>query len=124
MMTLENRFVEFIPENLQDGVLYISLEYNAVLHNCVCGCGNKVSTPLSPNGWKLIYNGESVSLYPSIGNWNYQCRSHYWISDGKIEWARSWDDKEVEQNRKNLKRSKSSSTWFESFYNNLKSLLT
>jgi len=34
-----------------------------------------VVTPLSPTGWSLIFDGETVSLYPSIGNWNFPCRS-------------------------------------------------
>ena len=39
-------FVEFIPENLKPGVLYISIEYSTSSHLCPCGCGQKVITPI------------------------------------------------------------------------------
>ena len=84
MKTLQHKFVEFIPESLEEGVLYITLEYSTALHKCICGCGNEVVTPLSPNDWKLIFDGKTVSLYPSIGNWRFPCRSHYWIEKNQI----------------------------------------
>jgi hypothetical protein len=58
-----------------------------VIHRCCCGCGEKVVTPLSPGEWQLSYNGEDVSLYPSIGNSRFPCGSHYWIKSGKVVWA-------------------------------------
>ena len=39
------KFVEFIPKNVEDGVLYISDEYGTASHNCACGCGKRVVTP-------------------------------------------------------------------------------
>lgn len=90
MKTIQHKFVEFIPEVLEDGVLYITLEYATALHKCVCGCGNEVVTPLSPKDWKLIFNGKAVSLYPSIGNWRFPCRSHYWIENNQIIDANRW----------------------------------
>src|SRR5205823_2574993 len=58
-------------------------------------CGAKVVTPLSPSGWSLKYNGREIDLWPSIGNWNLSCRSHYWISNSKVRWAGLWSDEEV-----------------------------
>jgi len=26
----------------------------------------------------------SVSLFPSVGNWKYACKSHYWIRENKV----------------------------------------
>ena len=63
---LQHRFVKFIPDELEDGVIYVSMEYKTVTHRCCCGCGEKVVTPLSPAGWELTFNGQSVSLSPSI----------------------------------------------------------
>jgi hypothetical protein len=91
MMKLTHRFVEKIPEALETGVVYVSLKYGVVTHLCPCGCGNEVVTNLSPNGWSLIYDGQTVSLHPSIGNWNFKCRSHYWIRKDRIEWAEDWN---------------------------------
>lgn len=103
MKTINHKFVEFIPtqNEMEDGVIYVSLEYDTAVHNCICGCGQKVVTPLSPTDWKLTYNGESVSLYPSIGNWNFECQSHYWIKNGKIVHAEPWSEAQIESNRKN-----------------------
>src|SRR5258706_10613505 len=84
MPALNPEFVEFIPEKLEDGKIYISVEYKTASHNCACGCGNKVVTPLSPTGWRLTNEGGMVSLYPSIGNWGFPCRSHYWIKRNQV----------------------------------------
>ncbi len=98
-MKIKHKFVELIPDTLDEDVLYISITYAIVLHKCCCGCGNEVATPLSPEGWKLTFDGETVSLYPSIGNWGFPCRSHYWITRNRVEWARSWSDEEIRENR-------------------------
>ncbi len=98
-VTLKHEFVEFIPENIPDGVLYVSLRFTTVAHKCCCGCGNEVITPLSPTDWQLAFDGVSVTLFPSIGNWNLACKSHYWIRNNKVIWAAVWSDKEIEHGR-------------------------
>lgn len=92
---LSHRFVESIPDELEDGILYISLRFRVVMHSCCCGCKNKVITPLSPVRWRMTFNGKSISLHPSIGNWNFECQSHYWITNSEVEWARKWSKKEI-----------------------------
>lgn len=84
---VEPRFVEFVPEVLEDGVLYISVAYGAVVHRCCCGCGEKVSTPLSPAQWKITYDGETASLSPSVGSGWLPCNSHYFITRNQVRWA-------------------------------------
>ena len=96
-----HRFVEYIPEQIDEGVIYISIDFATATHKCVCGCGNLVVTPITPTDWELRYNGETVSLFPSIGNWSFECRSHYWIQKNEVIYARSWDDDEIEENRQN-----------------------
>lgn len=98
-MKLEHRFIKNAPHSLEDNVIYISLEYGNVLHKCVCGCGNEVCTPLSPNDWHLLYDGKTISLYPSIGNWNFPCQSHYWIINNEVEWAPKWSKEKIEKER-------------------------
>jgi hypothetical protein len=105
-MKITHKFVEFIPEQIEEGVLYISIEYCTAVHKCICGCGNEVVTPLSPTGWELTFNGKSVSLNPSIGNWNFECKSHYFISRNIIRHARRWDDWKIEEGRKEDKLKK------------------
>lgn len=97
---LEHRFVTNIPRELEPGVLYVSLEYATAMHSCCCGCGEQVVTPFSPTDWKMQFDGVSVSLWPSIGNWSYQCRSHYIIRDGKVIEAMSWSKRRIERARK------------------------
>lgn len=97
---LRHEFVEFIPEPLEDGVIYISIEYATASHNCCCGCGKKVVTPISPTDWKLTFDGKNITLYPSIGSWNLPCQSHYFISENKIKWAEQWSDERIKSGQK------------------------
>lgn len=101
MKTIRHKFVEYIPsaEEQKDGVVYITTTYNTAVHKCFCGCGQQVVTPLSPTDWKITYDGESISLYPSIGNWSYECRSHYWVTKGKVIWAEDWSEERIQANR-------------------------
>ena len=92
---MKHKFVEFIPAKPEEGVLYISIEYKTATHLCACGCGERVITPISPVDWKMTFNGESVSLSPSIGNWRFACKSHYFIRNNKVEWAGSWNEDEI-----------------------------
>ena len=94
-VTLKHEFVEYIPTKLEEGTLYVSVAFATAAHLCCCGCGHEVVTPLSPTDWELTFNGDSVSLKPSIGNWSFKCRSHYWIRWNRVQWARTWSDAEI-----------------------------
>lgn len=96
---LEHRFVEHIPEHLEQGVLYICMEYATAVHYCCCGCRGEVVTPFTPTDWSMTFDGETVSLSPSIGNWNFACRSHYFIRRGRVVEATSWTDEQIEGGR-------------------------
>jgi hypothetical protein len=95
LRSLVPKFVEYVPEVLEDGVLYISVQYGTASHKCACGCGQRVVTPIKPTDWSLTWNGEEVSLDPSIGNWSFPCRSHYWIRNNRIFWSRPYSDYEI-----------------------------
>jgi hypothetical protein len=86
---MQHKFVEFIPSEIEENVLYISIEYDVAKHKCACGCGAIIVTSLSPARWRLTYDGETVSLSPSIGNWSHPCKSHYFITNDKVVWAGS-----------------------------------
>ena len=66
-----------------------------MVHLCACGCGTKVVTPLSPAHWRLTFDGDTVSLWPSIGNWQFPCSSHYWIRESAVAWAAPMSDVEI-----------------------------
>jgi len=109
MTKLIHKFVKSVPETIEDGVLYASMEYATVIHKCCCGCGHEVVTPLSPRDWKLAFDGETISLHPSIGNWSFPCQSHYWIRNDRVEWAAKWDQGQIDAVRKKGEKSKTQS---------------
>lgn len=83
---IKHQFVEFIPEKLEPGTLYISLEYNSANHLCACGCGREVVTIIGPADSSITSSSRGVSISTSIGNSNFPCKSHYWINDNRILW--------------------------------------
>lgn len=113
--TLTPVMVEEIPsaDDIRPGVLYISHKYGTAVHHCACGCGEEVVTPLSPEGWTLHFYGQ-FSLTPSIGNFQFPCRSHYFITNEEVCWCSDGSariksnprtqKKKVKQNKKNLKK--------------------
>jgi hypothetical protein len=103
---LDHRFVAEIPEKLDNGLLYISMQYATAVHLCCCGCGHEVVTPLSPAQWQMTFDGESVSLQPSIGSWSLRCRSHYVIQRGRIIEAGQWSEEEVTLGRAHDKQAR------------------
>lgn len=104
--TLEHRFVRNVPRDLDPGVLYISVEYATAVHSCCCGCGDRVVTPFTPTDWRMTFDGESVSLDPSVGNWNQKCRSHYVIRRNRVLEAGPWSNAQVEAERRRDKKAK------------------
>lgn len=94
-MRLRHEFVDYIPQQLDDSVLYVSIRFGTVVHRCACGCCEEVVTPLGPAEWRLTYGGRTISPAPSIGNWSFRCRSPYWIDEGSIRWARGFSEDEV-----------------------------
>jgi hypothetical protein len=104
--SVKHQFVESVPQTIDDGVLYVSIKYATAVHKCCCGCGIEVVTPLTPTDWELTFDGESVSLGPSIGNWSFPCQSHYWIIRNRVKWARRWTRREIEAGRSDDKSAK------------------
>jgi len=99
-----HRFVDVIPKEPEERVLFVSIEHAVAVHRCACGCGRKVVTPLAPVHWKLIFDGRSVSLSPSIDNHAFPCKSHYWLENGRVRWSYEMSQHEVEAVRAQDKR--------------------
>lgn len=91
--------VEFMPKELEAGVLYYAQEYGAAAHLCACGCGSKIRTPIDETEWSLKEDSGGPSLYPSVGNWQRACRSHYIIYEGDVIWCEQWTDEQVKEGR-------------------------
>lgn len=96
---IKPEFVELIPEAVKEGVLYISFRYATATHKCPCGCGEIVVTPIRPTDWTLAWDGDTVSLNPSVGNWSLPCQSHYWITRNRIIWAGKWNTLQIGASR-------------------------
>lgn len=96
---LSHEFVSSIPAALEEAVVYVSIPYATAVHLCCCGCKNEVVTPITPTDWELIFDGETISLYPSVGNWAFACRSHYWIRRNRVVWAARWSQKRIDAKR-------------------------
>lgn len=87
----KTKFVYRIPKELEDGVLYVCIDCNVIVHKCACGCGEKTVTPIDKiNGWVMKYDGQTVTLRPSIGNFSIPCNSHYYITENKVEWLEDY----------------------------------
>lgn len=86
--TMQHLFVDEIPSELSAGILYVSVLYKTGAHLCPCGCRWRVSTPLSRTQWSITFDGETISMAPSIGNYSQPCRSHYWIWHDEVRWVR------------------------------------
>ena len=97
--TIKPEFVDFIPERLEAGIIYISERYNTASHKCCCGCDEEVVTPLTPADWSVQIVRNTISLTPSIGNWSFPCKSHYWIRNNKVVWAGTLSQRQIEQVR-------------------------
>jgi hypothetical protein len=96
---IQHEFIAEAPREMKDATLYISIEYGTCIHKCLCGCGSEVVTPLSPKQWSLTYDGETVSLWPSVGSWSLPCQSHYVIRHDRVRWARRFTPAEIAEVR-------------------------
>lgn len=83
-----------LPErdNLEQGVLYISMKYGCTTHLCFCGCGIEAFIPVEgPKSWMLQLSkdekqNEVATLRPSLQHL-FTCRSHYILTENKVEWC-------------------------------------
>jgi hypothetical protein len=94
-----HEFVERFPDDPGEGVLYVSMEFGTAMHLCMCGCAEPVITPLTPTDWRVTYDGETMSVAPSVGNWSMGCRSHYWLDSGRVRWSGRWTPGQVAAGR-------------------------
>jgi hypothetical protein len=99
-MKIKLHRVHYTPKELKPGVLYVSEEFDTAAHLCVCGCGAKIRTPLGPTEWTFTDPADGPSLYPSVGNWQQACKSHYWIYRGEIIWDEEWTSEQIAAGRR------------------------
>jgi hypothetical protein len=101
-ITVQN--VDFMPKQLEPGILYVSQKYGTAAHLCACGCGEKIRTPLGPTEWGVTGSDNYPNMWPSVGNWQKACRSHYVIQEGKIIWCGAWTPAQIVAGRQQEER--------------------
>lgn len=85
--SIEVRCSDYIPSDLEPGLMYVSYKYGTSVHLCPCGCGNKAVTPLDgDHSWTLTVEDKAPTLHSSCAN-RFECKSHYWIQKGKVVWC-------------------------------------
>lgn len=72
---------EFIPDSLEFGKIYYSIEYKISVHLCLCGCNVKCALPIKEGEWNLKIEDSKPTISPSIQQL-FECRSHYIITKG------------------------------------------
>lgn len=85
-------FCDQITRELEDGILYISMEYGTSIHLCACGCGKETVMLFSKESggdrWVMINDGGKITFSPSVGNFSGEnpYHAHYYIRENKIVW--------------------------------------
>lgn len=83
--------VERIPKPLSNGVVYHSEEFEVGALLCACGCGHRVSL-LVPDSHQITSEGGMATVRPSIAVCDAPCKSHYYITAGRVEWLPAFSD--------------------------------
>jgi len=77
--------VERIPKVLRPGIVYHNIEFELAALACACGCGHRISL-LVPDGHRITVEGSVPSITPSILVADAPCHSHFYITDGEVDW--------------------------------------
>jgi len=95
-LEIAHQFVDVIPDEPAEGILYVSMVGAKAVHRCCCGCGAVVVTPFGRRRWKLEFDGLSISLKPEIDEWTVACGSHYRIRRNRVQWLARWSQLRIE----------------------------
>jgi Family of unknown function (DUF6527) len=76
--------VERIPKLLSDGVVYHNEEFQLAALLCACGCGHRI-TLLVPDSHQVSSQGGLATIRPSIAVCDAPCKSHYFVTAGKVK---------------------------------------
>lgn len=81
-------------KDMAEGVVYVNKESTQAFHTCLCGCREPVVMALDsididgdiikgnwpPDNWTLKIKEGKATFTPSIGNYQFKCKSHYIIT--------------------------------------------
>jgi hypothetical protein len=80
------RATDRIPKQLSEGVVYHNPAFEIGAMLCACGCGLRVDL-LVPDSHQITSENGIATITPSILVCAGSCRSHYFITAGRVEWA-------------------------------------
>ena len=83
--------VERIPKQLSPNIVYHSEEFELGALLCACGCGHRVML-LVPDSHQVTSEGGMATVRPSIAVCDAPCKSHYYVTAGRIEWLPAFTD--------------------------------
>lgn len=86
-------FVEDPPSQLEDSLVYLIGDGGrpwSASFKCPCGCGEAISLSLIEHdnpSWHVSTRTSGITIHPSV--WRTKgCRSHFFIRDGRVLWAK------------------------------------
>jgi hypothetical protein len=77
--------VERIPKCLSNGIVYHNKDFELAAMLCACGCGHRIDL-LVPDSHQIYSEEGLATIRPSIAVCDAHCKSHYFISAGRVEW--------------------------------------
>jgi len=86
--------VDRIPRELQPGIVYHSEEFELAGLLCACGCGHRI-TLLVPDSHQVLCEDGLATIRPSIAVCDGECKSHYVISAGHVDWLEAFSGAEA-----------------------------
>ena len=90
-MKFSYQAVERIPKQLSSNVVYHSEEFELGALLCACGCGHRVML-LVPDSHQVTSENGMATVRPSIAVCDAPCKSHYFITAGRVEWLPAFTD--------------------------------
>lgn len=116
-MTYVYEAVERIPAELSSGIVYHNVEFELAVLLCACGCGHRI-TLLVPDGHRILVERSVPSITPSILVADAPCHSHFFITDGEVEWLRAFSPSQAEavmrsQVARHVSADRASRSWWE-----------
>lgn len=92
-MIFKYMLVEKIPDKLNANVIYHNEEFEIASLLCPCGCGHRIDL-IVPDSHFITHRYDAVTVQPSIAVCNSECGSHFFITDGNVEWLPSFSESE------------------------------
>ena len=83
--------VEKTPKQLEPGIVYHNPDFELAALLCACGCGHRVNL-MVPDGHRVTSSQGLATVTPSIAVCDGPCKSHYFITNGHVEWLPAFSE--------------------------------